>query len=143
VFHLLQVWRILGVLFIALMVRGELPAHFALPAGWGDIFIGLTAPWVAYALARQARGARALAVSWNAFGMLDLVVAVGTGTGVLVSLLTPGPRVPAAAAMGMFPLFLVPAFAVPMSGLFHVFAFSALRREARVHPYLTPASAAR
>jgi hypothetical protein len=30
-----------------------------------------------------------------------------------------------------------------MSGLFHVFAFAALRRDAQVHPHLMPASAPR
>lgn len=31
-----QAWRIIGVVFVMLHARGLLPAHFALPAGWGD-----------------------------------------------------------------------------------------------------------
>jgi hypothetical protein len=140
--HALQAWRILGVVFVALLAQGKLPAHFALPAGWGDIFVGLTAPLVGLALARRVHGARALAVSWNAFGLLDLVVAVGMGTGVLAPLLVPdlGSRVPPAAAMGTLPMLLVPAFAVPMSTLLHVLALAALRREARVSPRLSPST---
>src|SRR5262249_23099073 len=58
----IQVWRTFGVTFIVLLIQGQLPAHFALPAGWGDIFIGVTAPLVALALAVGARGARTIAV---------------------------------------------------------------------------------
>lgn len=109
----------------------RLPAHFALPAGWGDILVGLTAPLVALGLARGIRGGRTLAISWNVFGLLDLAVAVGMGTGFLAPLLAPdlGPRVPPALAMGVFPMILVPLFAVPMSVLLHLLALRGLRRE--------------
>ena len=139
--HALQVWRILGIAFVVLLAQGQLPAHFALPAGWGDVFIGLTAPFVALALARRIHRARVVAVAWNAFGLLDLVVAVGMGTGVLASLLAPdlAPRVPPAAAMGMLPMILVPTFAVPMSGLLHVLALGGLRRGVGFGAHLSPA----
>jgi len=128
-----QFYRTLGVLFVILMTMGQLPARFALPAGWGDIAIGLTAPLVALALARGTRGSRAIATSWNVVGLLDLVVAVGMGTGLLAPYLAPelGPRVQPAAAMGIFPMFLVPAFAVPVSVLLHLIALGRLRREVR------------
>jgi hypothetical protein len=129
--HALQVWRVLGVVFVILLAQSQLPAHFALPAGWGDIAIGITAPLVAVADARRIRGATTAAVLWNVLGMLDLVVAVGMGTGFLAPLLAPGlgPQVPAAAAMGAFPMILVPAFAVPASVMVHVIALARLRRE--------------
>ena len=38
-----QVYRVVGLLFIVLLAQGQLPAYFAEPAGWGDIFVGLTA----------------------------------------------------------------------------------------------------
>jgi hypothetical protein len=137
--HAMQSWRVLGFTFLILLAQGQLPAHFALPAGWGDVFIGLTAPIVAVALARGTRGAGALAVAWNVLGLLDLVVAVGMGTGVLASLLMPGlGRVPPAAAMGMYPMILVPAFAVPASLLVHVVALTGLSRGYRPAPTLVP-----
>jgi hypothetical protein len=128
-----QFYRVLGVLFIILLAQGQLPAHFAAPAGWGDIFVGLTAPLVALALIRRMPVARALAVAWNVFGLLDLVVAVGMGTGVLAPYLMPelGSRVPSAAGMGVFPLILVPTFAVPLSVILHVIALARLRHGAR------------
>lgn len=39
---LLQTFRVTGVLFVILYLRGVLPGVFALPAGCGDMAIGLT-----------------------------------------------------------------------------------------------------
>ena len=124
--HGVQVYRTVGVVFVILLAQGQLPAHFAFPAGWGDIAIGLAAPFVALALARGVRGAVPLAVGWNALGLLDLVVAVGMGTGFLAPYLAPelGGRVPPAAAMGVLPMILVPAFAVPISVLLHLLTWA-------------------
>jgi hypothetical protein len=123
-----QLYRTIGAMFLVLLAQGQLPAHFALPAGWGDVVVGLTAPLVALTLARGMRGSRTLAVAWNVFGLLDLVVAVGMGTGFLAPVLVPelGPRVAPAAAMGVFPMILVPAFAVPVSALLHLLALRRL-----------------
>jgi hypothetical protein len=69
--------RVVGVLLLIVMALGHLPAVFALPAGLGDIAIGVTAPFVARRLARGAGHTRA--VWFNALGIFDLVVAVRTG----------------------------------------------------------------
>jgi hypothetical protein len=129
-----QLYRAIGVVFLILLALGQIPGHFALPAGWGDIAIGLTAPIVALVLARGARIGRPLAISWAVLGLLDLVVAIGMGTGVLAPFLAPalGPRVPPVAAMGIFPMILVPTFAVPVSVLLHVLVLARLLREARL-----------
>ena len=68
------------------------------------------------------------------FGLLDLVVAVGMGTGYLAPLLAPhlGAQVPPAAAMGVFPLVLVPTFAVPLSIMLHLLGLVRLTAESRV-----------
>jgi hypothetical protein len=82
----------------------------------------------------EGGGAIPLAFSWNVLGLLDPVVAVGMGTGFLVPLFVPelGDRVPPAAAMGTFPLILVPTFTVPMSVLLHLLALGRLRPRVRV-----------
>src|SRR5437879_165166 len=49
----IQAWRVGGLGFIALYVYGILPGEFALPAGLGDIAIGVTAPWIVIALIRR------------------------------------------------------------------------------------------
>jgi hypothetical protein len=140
-----QLYRTIGVVFLVLLAQRQLPAHFALPAGWGDIAVGAAAPLVALALARGMTGALPLAVAWNALGLLDLVVAVGMGTGFLAPLLAPelGSHVPPAAAMGAFPMILVPAFAVPVSVLLHLLALMRLRHEARLGSHRMAASPAR
>jgi hypothetical protein len=105
---------------------------------------------VALLLVRNVRGSRPLALAWNGFGLLDLVVAVGMGTGYLSPFLAPelGPRVPPASAMGVFPLILVPTFAVPISVLLHLIALTRLREgfdrknrsaEGGYRPYPVPA----
>jgi hypothetical protein len=125
-----QLYRIIGAVFLVLLPLGQLPAHFAVPAGWGDVAIGVTAPLVALALARGVPGGRTLAIAWNVLGLVDLIVAVGMGTGFLAPFLAPGlgPRVPPAAAMGVFPLIVIPTFAVPVAVLLHVLALGRLRK---------------
>ena len=78
VLTIVQSWRIAGFVFVVLYFYGILPGMFANPAGWGDIAIGLTAPWVAMKLAEP--GHRKGFIFWNALGLLDLIVAVTTGT---------------------------------------------------------------
>ncbi len=117
--HGIQVYRLAGVTFIALLAQGQLPAHFALPAGWGDTVIGAAALPIAYALARGIPGSRLFAIAWNVLGLVDLVTAVGMGTGFFL-------QVPPAAALGMFPTILIPTFAVPVAVILHVICLSRL-----------------
>lgn len=44
---LLQTWRTAGLAFLALTAVHALPGGFAIPAGIGDVAVGLTAPLVA------------------------------------------------------------------------------------------------
>jgi hypothetical protein len=139
-----QFYRAIGVVFVILLALGQLPAHFALAAGWGDIVVGLSAPVIALALARNVRGSRIAALGWNIFGLLDLVVAIGMGTGLLASLLTPGlgSRVEPAAAMGVYPMILVPTFLVPMSFLLHGIALNGVLRRLKLGLGFSPGPAA-
>jgi hypothetical protein len=95
---------------------------------------------VALGLVRRVPAAVPLAFSWNVLGLLDLVVAVGMGTGFLVPFLVPelGDRVPPAAGMGVFPMILVPTFAVPVSVLLHLLALGQLRRQGAFGSGLVP-----
>lgn len=117
-----QLFRVIGAVFLALLAAGRLPAHFAKPAGWGDLAVSLSAPLVALALARGMAGARGIAIAWSLLGLLDLMVAVGMGTGLLAPLLAPelGARVPPVGAMGTFPMLVIPAFMVPLAVLLHL-----------------------
>ncbi|HXE90084.1 MAG TPA: hypothetical protein VNK82_03875 [Terriglobales bacterium] len=111
-------WRIFGFVFILLEARGILPAVFALPAGYGDMFIGVTAPLVAWKLAH--RDHRNSFVLWHVLGIVDLVVAVSLGT--TASLLSP--LGPSTAVMTVLPLSLIPTFVVPLLLIFHVISIA-------------------
>jgi hypothetical protein len=126
VLTIVQSWRIAGFAFVVLYVYGILPGVFANPAGWGDIFIGLTAPWVAVKLADP--GHRKGFIAWNVLGMLDLVVAVATGaTSRLID-----PHALAADAMTVLPLSIVPTFLVPLFAILHIIAIAQARRWSEV-----------
>ena len=52
---MVQSWRIAGYVFVVLEAYRILPAVFAMPAGYGDIFIGATAFFAASALGAAPR----------------------------------------------------------------------------------------
>lgn len=124
----IQAWRFVGLEFLALYTHKVLPGLFALPAGLGDLAIGLTAPWVLIALIRQPRfAASPVFLTWNVLGMLDLIVAVGIAavssvlaTGVTGEITT--------APMAQLPLVLIPAFLVPIFFVLHVASLMQARR---------------
>jgi hypothetical protein len=118
---------VVGAIFLGLYALGQLPGEFALPAGWGDVAVGLAAPVLGYMLYKGYRWSCVAAASWNVFGILDLAVAVGTGF-----LSSPGPFQALALEspnrlITAFPLVLVPLVAVPLSVLLHLAALKRLR----------------
>jgi hypothetical protein len=131
----IQVYRTLGVIFLVLHANGLLPGVFAIPAGYGDILVGLTAAVVAYLYARKGLAARRAVVGWNVLGIVDLLVAVTLGflssPGRLQILSLDAPS----EMIGAYPLVMIPVFAVPLSILLHVCSLTKLSREARLgHP---------
>jgi len=121
--------RILGVLFVLLYAAGRLPAPFAPTAGWGDVIAGALAPVAAIVVARGASGARGLALLWNAFGILDLIAAVGLGvTSAAGSPLQIFHGPIDTAAMGTLPWALIPVFLVPNLFIGHLAIFRRLGR---------------
>jgi hypothetical protein len=117
----IQAWRFGGLAFIALFTYDVLPGAFAWPAGLGDIAIGATAPAFALAIARAPRVAASRGfVLWNLLGILDLVVAVGSGT--LIAWFGLGADPASMSAMPRLPLVLIPAFLVPIFVMLHITA---------------------
>jgi hypothetical protein len=123
---LAQTWRVLGVVFVILYYQGRLPGVFALPAGWGDFAIGITAPLVAW-LWKPPYPQKTFAV-WNLLGITDLVVAVTLG--VLASKTPVGLLAGDASTrlMGMFPLSLIPTFFVPLFVILHLISLIRVRK---------------
>jgi hypothetical protein len=127
----MQAWRFAGLGFLALYAQNVLPAVFALPAGLGDMGMGLTAPWIMIALARSPGFATSKAfIRWNLFGMLDLVVAVSIGA--LNTLFTTGATGEISTGpMATLPLLLIPAFLVPLFFMLHIAAILQSRKLTR------------
>lgn len=119
---LAQSWRIVGFTFVLLEARGVLPAIFALPAGYGDMAIGMTATLAAWMLANPAR--RNGFFVWQLLGIADLITAVSLGTTARLLI----PEGPSMAAMTVLPLSLVPTFLVPLFFIFHVICIAQARR---------------
>jgi hypothetical protein len=113
----LQLWRVVGFIFLVLLSRGQLPPLFAQPAGLGDIAAGLAAPFVARRLRKS--GGRPSAIVWNVFGLLDLLVAIGLGATTNVGPIQIFHTNPSTEVMTAFPMALVPTFLVPLSMLLH------------------------
>ena len=120
----LQVYRIFGGALLVQLALGNLSPAFALPAGTGDVLVGVLALPAAFYLARYQGSGRALAVGWNLLGVLDLVVAITLGflasTGRIGSV--PRPLV--------YPLVMIPAFGVPLSFILHGLSLWQLKRRA-------------
>lgn len=68
--------RVIGAIFLLLAAVGRLSGPFPYSAGIGDIITGAVAIPLAI---RVARGDRMSVGFWNAFGALDLILAVGFG----------------------------------------------------------------
>lgn len=121
----IQLYRAFGFIFLALYATGRLPGEFAIPAGIGDVAVGVLAPVVGYLFSKGFRLSCFAVLGWNILGILDLVVSVALGF-----LSSPGPFQVLALEtpneiITAFPLVLVPVFAVPLSILLH---FATLRR---------------
>lgn len=114
---LIQVSRVGGLTFLVVAGLHALPAGFAVPAGLGDVAIGLTAPLIAaFAVGRSNR----VFLAWTILGIADLVNAVTLGVlysnspiGVLSGDI--GTQV-----MATMPMILIPAFGVPFTLTAHV-----------------------
>lgn len=129
----IQAWRFAGLGFLALYASNVLPGGFALPAGLGDMAIGITAPWMVAALTRQPSFAASMGFRvWNLLGILDLVTAVSDGA--LNSVLATGaPGQITTGPMAQLPLALIPVYLVPVFFMLHVTSLLQSRRTAPTH----------
>ena len=124
----IQLYRIIGGVFLVYWVRGTIPGAFALPAGIGDVATGLFALPAAVWVASGTPLGRRIGIRWNLLGLTDFAVAITMGM-----LTSPGPAHLLAldhpnTQLATFPTVMVPAFAVPFSILLHVLSLRQLKR---------------
>ena len=116
-------FRLAGVVFLAAIALGRMPALFALPAGLGDIATGIAAALVARRLSRDPGGRGALSV--NVFGTIDLLLALTLGALTAFGLVN---VTPPNQLIGELPFALIPTAAVPLLLALHLRSLLTLRK---------------
>lgn len=119
-FHLT---RFVGIYFLILYERGELPYEFAVVGGWGDIIVAVAAIALILSgpLTPQRRG---LYFTWNFMGLADILFVVATAT--RLALADPTSLAP----LLRLPLSLLITFIVPIVIATHVWLFRRIRESA-------------
>lgn len=117
----LHVTRFVGVYFLILYNRGELPYAFAVPGGWGDIVVATLALLVVFVPLQDATRLRAITI-WNVIGFVDIALVVFTAGRLGME------NAWQMRALTYLPLSLLPTFLVPLIIASHVILFSRLRR---------------
>jgi hypothetical protein len=112
-------WRVVGIVFLWGMTQGLLDPAFAIPAGVGDILIGLTAIPFAIFLWKEYSWSKYSVVVWSVLGIADLVNAITLG-------LITNPYF-GTSTMTTFPWILVPTVGVPLALALHGITLYRLR----------------
>ena len=118
----LHLTRFVGIYFLILYARGELPYAFAVPGGWGDIAIA-TGALALVLLVPDLAAHRTWVLTWNLLGFIDIVYVVVTAARLVFA------NPDSMSALLRLPLSLLPTFLVPLIIASHVFLFWRLRRE--------------
>lgn len=119
IFHL---WRIpAGFAFLYYGSQNLLPETFVRNAGYGDIIVGFLVP-----LILMWKGGGVKYLTFHIFGLLDFVVAVGTGLSFTVA------RVPLMDNIATFPIVLIPVFGVCVTGALSIMTLDILLRKRSV-----------
>jgi hypothetical protein len=114
-----HLWRIVAALvFFHYGSQNLLPKQFVIDAGFGDLAVGLLVPIVL--LLRESHNKYLV---FHTFGMMDFVVAVGTGFTFNVLLNEPLMR-----NIITYPIVLIPLYGVPVTGALSVMTLDRLLR---------------
>ncbi|MEN0020235.1 MAG: hypothetical protein AAF747_05070 [Planctomycetota bacterium] len=123
----LQLWRVIGGVFLIEMARGNVAAVFAWPAGIGDILAGLLALVVLLASRKMPSIPAGMVVAVAVFGIADFVSALFFG---VTSSNSPANLFPQDTPSRLidFPSGMIPLFLVPFAIFFHTLSLLELRR---------------
>jgi hypothetical protein len=122
-----QTFRVVVELFLhQLWIEGLIPKMLTFAGANVDIYIGASAPLIAWVSTRGRSGLK-LAFLWNLLGLCGLanvvVRALLTAPGPLNRIHTEVPNL----MMGKFPFLLIPGFFVPLAIVLHVLAMRSIR----------------
>ncbi len=113
-----------GLAFLLALAAAGLPPVFAIPAGLGDLAVGVAAPVIAWRLARDPRR-RPQTVWFHRLGIADILVTVPLG-----ALAAPAIKLfgeDTTVEMGLLPLVLLALAGAPTMFALHVIALRRLR----------------
>ena len=114
---LVHLTRFVGIYFLILYGRGELPYAFVVPGGLGDIAVAVTALLVALFSPIGGAVGWKIVLLWNLFGLIDILFVVATAARLTMS----NPE--SMSAITRLPLSLLPTFLVPIIIFTHVVIF--------------------
>lgn len=118
---LIHLTRFVGIYFLVLYSRGQLPYAFAVPGGLGDIVVATLVPFVVFLPLGYERRQRLLTI-WNVVGFVDIMLVVVTA--IRLNLEDPVQM----RALRLLPLSLLPTLLVPIIIATHVIMFVRLAR---------------
>lgn len=115
-----HVTRFVGIYFLVLYSRGELPYEFAVIGGLGDIVVA-TAAVLLIVTGPLTEARRSLYLAWNTIGLVDILFVVATAT--RLALADPNSISP----LLRLPLSLLITFVVPIVIGTHIWLFRRIR----------------
>jgi hypothetical protein len=124
---LIHLTRFVGIYFLILYGRGELPYAFAVPGGWGDIITATTVTLLLLLSSLKINPPRSLYLLWNLFGTIDIFM-------VVIAAIRSALKEPQSMnALLKLPLSLLVTFIVPLIIFTHLVLFvRLLRQQSRV-----------
>lgn len=114
---LIHLTRFVGIYFLILYSRGELPYAFAVHGGLGDIAVAVTALLVSIFSPRTGGLGFIIYFAWNILGLIDILYVVKTAARSAIA----DPQ--SMMALTELPLSLLPTFLVPIIICSHILIF--------------------
>jgi hypothetical protein len=114
---LVHLTRFVGIYFLILYSSGLLPYDFAVPGGWGDILVAITALIVVIFSPIKGLVGWTVYLIWNLFGFIDILFVVQTAG--RLAMADPVSMV----SLTKLPLSLLPTFVVPIIIYIHIVIF--------------------
>lgn len=119
----LQLFRVIGAVFLIEMLRGNITEVFAYPAGWGDIFAGVTALIVLLVGFVKGKMPEKVILAVAVVGIIDFISAFSIGffsskgPWQLLSLDMPN-------KVYLSPTGLIPFYLVPYASIYHILSLT-------------------
>jgi hypothetical protein len=123
----IHIFRLVGVFFIIGWSYGILPKSFAFIAGMGDIFVAVTAIFVAMFIDKKVTHYKRVTLIWNIIGFWDIISVIVSAVYITKQAIETNTQ--GILEMTKFPFCLIPAFAPATIIFLHICIFKKLKME--------------